>query len=134
MAAFYAIKSKPSITTSAIPKILGMFKPTAIFRGASLAHRKMTPEQRAELAARWLNGQLLVMPTIELACAVFRSNYAAVVAARGRRGNRPHWNWWLGVLARAWMNCDEEQRAAFARAFEPSLWKALERVADVQSD
>jgi hypothetical protein len=128
------LKSKLSSTTSAIPKILGIIKPTGIFRGASLAHRRMTPEQRAELAARWLNGQLLVLPTITLACVVFKTNYASIIKARGRRGNRPHWNMWLGVLARAWSNCDEEQRAAFARAFEPGLWKALERVTDVQHD
>jgi hypothetical protein len=128
------LKSKLSATTSAIPKILKVIKPVGIFRGASIAHRRMGPEQRAELAARWLNGQLLVLPTITLACAVFGTNYPSIVKARGRRGNKPHWNMWLGVLARAWMSCDEEQHAAFARAFEPQLWKALERVADIQSD
>jgi hypothetical protein len=130
MSAFYSVKPKPSIATSAIPKILKIIKPAAIFRGASLARRKMSPEQRAELAARWLNGQLLVLPTIELACDVFKTHYAAVVKARGRCGNRPLWNWWLGVTARGWLNLDDEQKAAFAAANEASLWRALERVLD----
>jgi hypothetical protein len=124
------LKSKLSATTSAIPKILGLTKPVGILRGASIAHRRMGPEQRAELAARWLNGQLLVLPTITIACIVFRTNYASIVKARGRRGNRPHWNWWLGVTTRGWLNLDDEQKAAFAAANEASLWRALERATD----
>jgi hypothetical protein len=133
MAAFYALKSKPSITTSA-PKILGVIKPVKIFRGASLAHRKLAPDQAAKGAADWLDGEAFYFPTMTDACRKFGTYYSAVVAARGKRGNRPNPSMWLGILARAWVNCDEEQRAAFARAFEPGLWKALERVIDVQSD
>jgi hypothetical protein len=136
MSAFYSVKPKPTTTFSA-PKILKVIKPAAVTRVVSVKHwrSKMTQEQRTEQAAKWLDGKLLVLPTITLACVVFRTNYASIIAARsGRRGNKPHWNMWLGFLARAWMSCDEEQRASFACTFESDLWKSLERVTDVQHD
>jgi hypothetical protein len=132
--ALYSVRPKRSIATSTpkIPKI----KPAAVVRAVSVRHWRGKPArgQRAERAANWLNGELLVLPTLSLACAVFGTNYASIIAARGRSGNKPHWNMWLGVLARAWMSCDEEQRASFASTFESDLWKSLERVADVQHD
>jgi hypothetical protein len=120
MAAFYALKPKPSITTSA-PKILGVIKPVKIVRGASHGHRKLTPDQAAKGAADWLDGLAFYFPTMTDVCAKFGTYYSAVVKARGKRGNRPRPDMWLGVLSRAWVNCDE-------------LWKALERVADIQTD
>jgi hypothetical protein len=128
--ALYSLRPKRSIATSTpkIPKI----KPAAVVRAVSVRHwrGKPTQEQRAERAANWLNGELLVLPTLSLACSVFGTNYAAVVKARRRPGNRPKSSIWLGLLSRAWMNCSDDEQAAFARAFEPGLWRALEHVVD----
>jgi hypothetical protein len=127
--ALYSVRAKHSITSSA-PKILGLIKPIKILRGASLAHRKLTPDQAAKRAAGWLDGGLFYFPTVTDACALFGTYYSAVIRVRRRRGNKPRPDMWLGVLARAWVNCDEEQRATFAAAFEPGLWHALEHVVD----
>jgi hypothetical protein len=125
LAAFYALKPKHSIATSTTPEIVRIVKPAAVTRAVSVKHwrSKLTQKQRAERAAKWLNGELLVLPTIGIAGIAFGATYPAIVKARGKLGR-------LGVLARAWTNCDEEQRATFAAAFEPGLWHALEHVAD----
>jgi hypothetical protein len=120
--ALYSLKRRYSSSSASILNV----EPVGVFRGASIAHRKLGPDEAAAHAASWLDGTIFVEPTIDLACATLKTNYPAVIAARGRRGNRPTTESWLRLTARGWLELSEPERAAFAACFEPSIWQALE--------
>jgi hypothetical protein len=135
MKALYSLRPKASSVTSA-PEILRIIKPATVVRAVSIAHHncKLDHDQLAQLGANWLDGTVLMLPSITLVGDFLGVGYAAITEARGKRGNRPDPSMWLGLMARCWLNTSPEEHAIFAAAYEASLWHALECTTDVQRE
>jgi hypothetical protein len=132
MRSLYSVSSATSHSSLFTPQI----QPLEVVRGASLAHLKgeLDADRRAEGAARWLDGDLLVLPTITQAGSVFNTYHAAIVEARGHGGSSPKPSFWLKLVACGFEHCSDVDRAVFAGAYEAGLWRALERATDKHND
>ena len=101
--------------------------PVTIIRARAIAHSEFEPFELALMAAEWVDNRAIVIPTTELAGQVFGVSRQLICQERRRR---PSALLPLGLLARGWINSSSDERAAFAREFEPEIWSALEFVTD----
>jgi hypothetical protein len=79
------------------------------------------------MAADWLDGAAMVVPTMKLAAEMFGVSYPLITSMRQDRGWAPV-PMPLGLLTLGWMHATDAERAAFASKFEAEVWRALEHV------
>ena len=100
--------------------------PVKTIKAHSLAHFALGTNDRAWLGRKWVDGNVIVVPTVKLASHVF--SVSEQLIARMKR--TPSTSMSLGCLAWGWLKSSKAERVAFAAEYEAELWAALEHVTD----
>jgi hypothetical protein len=115
----------PANGATAAPRVQARFsiEPIEVISAVSLAHRqRIEPWERGRMAAAWVDGRALVIPTVELASNVFGVSYPLI------RKERCPASLSLKLLAYGWEASTRAERERFIRENLLSVWTAIERV------
>jgi hypothetical protein len=91
-------------------------------RAASLAHRELPAWHRGQLAAAWVDGRAVLIPTVELASNVFDVSYPLIAKERCP-ASLP-----LKLLAYGWQASAASERERFLRENLIPVWDTIDRI------
>jgi len=116
----------------------GVVVPVRIVKAHSIAHLEVDAGARADMAADWVVGHTIVVPTVKLAGHVFQVSEQLVAGAAKSKG-RPRstlvsqlqcGSQALACLVRGWSTASKAECEAFCALYEAEVWGALENVED----